>query len=140
MILQAVGMSIDEESQQLQQQALQQAQQVINLTTTSLAQDKFYGVMTKIAFFLQITLLIIVIISFVIGLINIYHWGMTDKAVFEVNKKSKKKWFFILIILPIINSLIGVIPLIGWLISFIGFIVWLILSIQYFFLIRTKLK
>ena len=139
MILQTVGMST-EESQQLQQQDLQQAQQFLNFTTTSLAQDKFYGAMTKIAFFLQITLLIIMIIFFIIGLINIYHWGMTDKAVFEANKRNKKKWFFILIILPVINSLVSIIPLIGWLISFIGFIVWLVLSIQYFFLIRTKLK
>jgi hypothetical protein len=65
---------------------------------------------------------------------------MTDKAVFGAANEDKKKWFYILVLVPFVCGVIGIIPLIGWLISLVGLIYWIVMSLKYFFSLRKNLK
>ncbi|MEI6288187.1 MAG: hypothetical protein WCP18_01190 [bacterium] len=75
----------------------------------------------------------------IITLINIYTWGMADKAVFEKIKEDKKKWFQLLLLLPMVCSLIAIVPFIGWLVGLAGYIYWAVMTLKFFFTIRKKL-
>ncbi|MFA6422284.1 MAG: hypothetical protein WCV92_02720 [Candidatus Buchananbacteria bacterium] len=88
-----------------------------------------------------IFILILVIISIIIcvlSLMDIYHWGMTDKAAFDRVGESKKKWFMNLVLMPIIAGVIMIIPFIGWVIGAIIYIYFLVMVLVYFFATRKK--
>ena len=81
---------------------------------------------------------IVVLILIILNLFNIWLWGTTDKAVYEAGGQTKKKWFLILFLVPIIATLIGIIPLIGWVVGFVLYIYYLVMILVYFFSIRKK--
>lgn len=98
------------------------------------------GLLSGAMIFLIIILGIIGVVLTVVSLINFYHWGMTDKAVFVSAGEDKKKWFYILVLLPVISSAIMIIPILGWLVGGIGYLYWLVMNFIYFFSWRLKLK
>ncbi|MFA5029149.1 MAG: hypothetical protein WC518_00145 [Patescibacteria group bacterium] len=95
----------------------------------------FAGWMLGLVVVLGIIMLVITIIS----LIDIYHWGITDKALFEKAKEEKKKWFINLILIPFIAGVVMIIPFVGWVIGGVMYIYWLVMVLVYFFGVRKKL-
>lgn len=75
----------------------------------------------------------------ILNLINLFHWGMTDKAVFEKTGEKKKKWYINLIIIPVIAAVIGIVPILGWIAAIILWIYWIVMNLIYFFKIRKKI-
>jgi len=75
----------------------------------------------------------------ILHLINVYHWGMTDKAVFDRVGEDKKKWFIVFFIVPIIAGAVMIIPFLGWVASQIIYIYWIVMVLLYFFSKRKKL-
>jgi hypothetical protein len=85
--------------------------------------------------------IIFAIVGIVIGvlaLFNLYHLIMTDKAPFEKAGTDKKKWYYNLVLIPVISSLVMIIPFIGWVVGGIGSIYSLVMILIYFFSIRKK--
>ena len=87
-----------------------------------------------------IALAVIMVAVAIMHLYNMYHWGMTDKAVFEQNQEDKKKWFQILILLPILSAVVCIVPILGWIASAVIYIYWIVMTFIYFFKIRKKLQ
>lgn len=150
-------MPTTEEIQLMQQQAVEATQpytDLMQVSQTEQSVDAFnallanqtvvnagsLGAMNGVIFFLSILIFVVMIIMTIVGLINTYHWGMTDKAIFDAVKENKKKWFYILIATPFACTFVGIIPLIGWPISLIGFVFWIVMSLKYFFSMKKKLK
>lgn len=94
--------------------------------------------MFGILIFGAIVMVIVIAVS-IINLINIYHWGMTEDVEFKKIGHNKKKWYFNLIIVPIVLFLINLIPGLGQLISLIIFFYWIFVVLQYFFKIKGKI-
>ncbi len=92
---------------------------------------------------LGITALIIGIIAIIIGilnLINVYHWGMTEHVTFEKSGVSKKTWFYNLVLVPFIASMVMLIPIIGWIVGAIIYIYFMVVVLIYFFGVRYKVN
>lgn len=87
---------------------------------------------------LSIVLMILAVAIAIINLFNIYHWGMTDKAVLEGVGENKAKWFKIIFIVPLISGIINVIPLLGQVLSLILSVYWAVMVLIYFFSVRKK--
>jgi hypothetical protein len=148
-VMQATGAMSPEQIQELQAQATaavaaasQGAQQSLPQATavgagaTGAGLGALAGAMMLVTAFFAIIGIVLVVLT----LLNIYHWGMTDKAVFQSANEDKKKWFYILILVPAISGASMVIPFLGWLVAGVGYIYWLVMTVVYFFGLRVKLK
>ncbi|MFA6227582.1 MAG: hypothetical protein WC668_00120 [Patescibacteria group bacterium] len=141
LVLQAAGTMPDAaQLQELQRQAMQAAQAAQIPTGAGAMMGGGLGAMVGAMAIFGVVFLIVGIVLAVLSLINIYHWGMTDKAAFIAVNEEKKKWFYILVLVPIVCSLVAIIPILGWLISLIGGIYWVVMTLVYFFGLRTKIK
>jgi hypothetical protein len=78
------------------------------------------------------------IVFAVLTLMSIYHWGMTDKAVFDKASQNKEKWFKIFFIVPLIGGVVNIIPFLGQIASLIIWVYYLAMVLVYFFSIRKK--
>ena len=99
------------------------------------------GMFGALAGFMLIGFAIAIIVGIIIAvlmLINLYHWGMTDKAAFEKAGEDKKKWYYNLILIPFLSGVIIAIPFIGWVIGSIGYIYSFVMLLIYFFSVRKK--
>ena len=88
----------------------------------------------------MIVFAILSILVTIIWYLNIYSWGMADKAAFERAGQDKKKWFKIFFILPLIASVVNIIPILGQIASLILFIYYLVMILVYFFKVRKQLS
>lgn len=88
---------------------------------------------------LMIIVWLVMIIVGILSLINLYHWGMTDKAIFDKNKEDKKMWYKKIVLLPIISAVVCIIPFLGWILALIGYVYWIVVNCQYFFVLKKKL-
>jgi hypothetical protein len=145
-VLQAAISMDPAELEQLQAQAMEaiaQAQQ--NMPTAygldgAPALEAALGPMAAGLMIVMVLLSILGLILMVLNLLNIYHWGMTDKAVFQAANEDKKKWFYILVLVPLVAGIIMIIPLLGWIVGGIMYLYWIVMTLIYFFGQRTKLK
>ncbi len=96
---------------------------------------KIFGGVAAIAL---IIIVLVTILFTVLFYLDIFHWGMTDKAVFEKAGEDKKKWFMIFFIVPLVSGLVMIIPILGWIAGFVGYIYYLVMISVYFFSIRKK--
>jgi len=125
--------------QELQRQAMEAAKAQLPAGADAMMGGGLGAIMGVVAIF-GVVFAIIGIVLAVLSLINIYHWGMTDKAAFTAVNEDKKKWFYILVLVPIVCSLVAVIPILGWILSLIGGIYWVVMTLVYFFGLRKKIK
>lgn len=91
-----------------------------------------------IAIIALLLILTITITTIILSLINVYHWGMTDKAAFNKVGIKKKKWYIILFIVPLVMGVVNILPIIGQIIAIIASIYYVIMTFVYFFSIRKK--
>jgi len=96
---------------------------------------KTFGGVAAVAFLLILAITITII---VLNLLNIYHWGMTDKVVFDRIGVKKKKWYIILFIVPLIIGVVNIIPILGQIIAVIVSVYYIVMVFVYFFSIRKK--
>jgi|GEM_PF-2348008 len=82
---------------------------------------------------------IIVLAVWILSLVNLYYWGMADRAMFDKNKEDKKMWFKLLVLLPIASGIVCLIPIVGWILGFAGFIYWIVINLQFYFVLKPKL-
>lgn len=112
----------------------------VNLDATqSAAMGSFLGGFGAAMIGVMIIAGIIGIIIAILSLVDIYHWGMADKAAFTGAGQDKKKWFINLILIPFIACIVMIIPFLGWIIGAILYIYWLVMTLIYFFSIRKKI-
>ncbi len=97
-----------------------------------------FGALAGAGIAMMVVFLIIAIVVGVLALYNMYHLIMTDKAPFEKAGIDKKKWYYNLVLIPFISSLVMVIPFIGWVIGGIGSIYSFVMILIYFFSVRKK--
>jgi hypothetical protein len=141
LVLQAAGTMPDAaQLQELQRQAMQAAQAAQIPAGAGAMMGGGLGAMMGAMAIFGVVFVIVGIVLAVLSLINIYHWGMADKAAFIAVNEDKKKWFYILVLVPIVCSLVAIIPILGWIVSFIGGIYWVVMTLVYFFGLRTKIK
>ena len=79
--------------------------------------------MTALVFMAVILVWVIVLIIFLY--IDIYHWGMTDKAIFDKAGVDKKRWYLIFFIIPLITAAVQFIPIIGQILGVISSVFYL---------------
>lgn len=130
-------MSLFQVAGQLTPEQLEQLQN-LGMQGAAPAAGGMFGAMAGAAIGTMVIFGIIGIVVGILALINLYHLIMTDKAPFEKAGTNKKKWYYNLVLIPVISSLVMVIPFVGWVIGTIGSIYSLVMILIYFFSIRKK--
>lgn len=89
------------------------------------------GMFAFAAGFIMVFLVVMLVIA-ILSLMNTYHLVTTDSPNFKDGMDGKKRWFYLLFLLP----LAGIIPLI----NIIAALAWMVLQVFYFFSVRTWKK
>ena len=96
---------------------------------------------TGIGVIILLVIVAIAILYAVLYYMSIYNWGTTDSASFPGGISSKKTWFWLFFLIPLIVSLVfGWIPFVNIIILFALAIYNLVIVFYYFFGIRPKTK
>lgn len=94
-----------------------------------------------IGLLLLILLIALVIVYYVLYFMSLYNWGTTDSTYFPGGLHSKKVWFWLFFLVPLIVAVVfGWIPFVN-IVFMLGLgIYMLVIVLYYFFGIRPKTK